>query len=118
MEHAGLLDADRGVVHLLVRDKISMMSSPQTPTWLLAQQLTQAMDDKGIEGCAQQVVDASITSAERAKALAYRLFTIADRKGWASEAYAYNALVTSWPDVLLRATELYRSAPVQMSLDI
>lgn len=118
MEHAGLLDADKGVVHLLVRDKISMVASPQTPTWLLAQQLTQAIDDRGIEGCAQQVVDASITSAERAKALAYRLFTIADRKGWASEAYAYNALVTSWADVLLRATELYRSAPVQMSLDI
>lgn len=118
MEHAGLLDADKGVVHLLVRDKISMVASPQTPTWLLAQQLTQAIDDRGIEGCAQQVVDASIASAERAKALAYRLFTIADRKGWASEAYAYNALVTSWSDVLLRATELYRSAPVQMSLDI
>ncbi len=118
MKHAGLLDADKGVVHLLVRDKISMVASPQTPTWLLAQQLTQAIDDKGIEGCAQQVVDASIASAERAKALAYRLFTIADRKGWASEAYAYNALVTSWSDVLLRATELYRSAPVQMSLDI
>ena len=40
------------------------------------------------------------------KALAYRLFTIAERKGWAQEAYAYNSLVIAWPEVQAKAAEL------------
>ena len=40
------------------------------------------------------IISDMITSEpEHAKALAYRLFTIAERKGWAQEAYAYNLLV-------------------------
>jgi hypothetical protein len=31
---------------------------------------------------------------------------IAERKGWAAEAYAYNSLVVAWPDVQSKATEL------------
>ena len=34
--------------------------------------------------------------AEAARDLAYRLYTVCDRKGWAQEALAYNSLVTSW----------------------
>jgi putative DNA methylase len=43
---------------------------------------------------------------EHAKALAYRLFQIAERKGWAAEAYACNSLVIVWPDVQSKAAEL------------
>jgi putative DNA methylase len=35
--------------------------------------------------------------AEAARTLAYRLYTICERKGWAEEALAYNTLVVSWP---------------------
>lgn len=118
MEHAGLLDADKGVVHLLGRDQIVMKTDLRTPTWLLAQQLTNALDRDGVEGCAKQAMSVSAADAEQAKALAYRLFTIADRKNWAGEAYAYNALVTSWSDVVLKAAELRRHVPVQESLGI
>ena len=118
MEHAGLLDADKGVVHLLGRDQIVMKTDLRTPTWLLAQQLTNALEKEGIEGCAKKAMDVSVADAEKAKALAYRLFTIADRKNWAGEAYAYNALVTSWSDVVLKAAELRRHVPVQESLGI
>ncbi|MBD5553164.1 MAG: hypothetical protein HDQ44_02395, partial [Desulfovibrio sp.] len=38
--------------------------------------------------------------ADSARDLAYRLFAIAERKGWSREAFDYNALVTAWPDVL------------------
>lgn len=118
MENAGLLDADKGVVHLLARDQIVMKTSLETPTWLLAQQLTNALDKDGVEGCAKQAMSVSAADAEQAKALAYRLYTIADRKNWAGEAYAYNALVTSWSDVVLKAAELRRHVPVQESLGI
>jgi putative DNA methylase len=37
--------------------------------------------------------------SEEARALAYRLYAICERKGWAQEALAYNTLVASWRDV-------------------
>lgn len=30
------------------------------------------------------------------RSLAYRLYTLCERKGWAQEARAYNELVTAW----------------------
>jgi len=56
------------------------------------------------------------SNAELAKDLAYRLYTIAERKGWAQEAYAYNALVVAWPEIQSRAAELQAITPVQTSL--
>ena len=35
--------------------------------------------------------------AEAARALAYRLFEIATKKGWAAEALVYNELAQEWP---------------------
>lgn len=32
-----------------------------------------------------------------ARALAYRLYSLVERKRWADETYAYNILVTPWP---------------------
>ncbi len=118
MEDDGLLDADKGIVHLLPRDQVKPKTSSGMPTWLLAQQLTQTLDDKGIEGCARHAALVSPSAAERAKTLAYRLFTIADRRGWASEALAYNSLVASWNEVASRASERRASTPVQQKLDI
>ena len=56
------------------------------------------------------------SEVEHAKALAYRLFTIAERKGWAQEAYAYNSLVIAWPDVQMKAAELQKVQPEQLRL--
>ena len=33
------------------------------------------------------------------RALAYRLYTLCERKGWAEEARAYNELVTAWSSI-------------------
>ena len=35
--------------------------------------------------------------AQNARDLAYRLYSICERKGWTQEALAYNSLVTAWP---------------------
>ena len=56
------------------------------------------------------------SNGEQAKDLAYRLYTIAERKGWAQEAYAYNALVIAWPDIQSKAAELQKLEPEQLSL--
>lgn len=51
---------------------------------------------------------------DRARQLAYLLFDIAERKGRAKEAVAYNSLIQAWPDLTrLAASE---SRPVQQTL--
>ena len=72
---------------------------------MITQYLIQGMDTGGIEACARLVVEFS-ASAERARDLAYRLFSLAERKGWNAEAYAYNSLVVAWPDIQQKAAEL------------
>ncbi len=43
--------------------------------------------------------------AEPIRALAYRLYTLCERKGWADDARAYNELVTAWTGVERAASE-------------
>ena len=43
--------------------------------------------------------------AEVARELAYRLYTLCERKKRAAEALAYNGLVQSWPEIARRARE-------------
>lgn len=113
----GVLYAQKGVVHLHGRDELSeKIESNEQLIWLLTQQLTHAMETGGVQACAQIVAPMFGSNAEQAKSLAYRLFTIAERKGWAGEAYAYNALVIAWPEIQSKAAELQAIKPEQMSL--
>lgn len=74
----GVLSAQKGVVHLLERQNLPKPKHDSDKIlWLLTQQLTQAMATGGVEACAEIVVGLFGSGAERAKALAYRLFTIA-----------------------------------------
>ena len=56
--------------------------------WEVSQQLVKALWDDG---------------SESARDLAYRLYAICERQGWAEDALGFNALVTSWPEILRRA---------------
>ena len=103
----GVLYAEKGVVHLLTRDEITeKIETKERNIWLLTQQLTRALEKDGLAGAAKIVANIFTSEPEHAKALAYRLFTIAERKGWAGEAYAYNSLVIAWPDVQSKAAEM------------
>jgi putative DNA methylase len=74
------------------------------------------MEKGGVNACAEIVFNIFGSNAESAKDLAYRLYTIADRKGWADEAYAYNNLVVAWPDIQTRAAELKAVVPEQLDM--
>jgi putative DNA methylase len=103
----GILYAQKGVVRLLSREEIpEKVDTDEQVIWLLTQQLTRAMDKDGIMGTARIIAGMFGSNADFAKSLAYRLFTIADRKGWTQEAYAYNSLVIAWPEVQSKAAEL------------
>ena len=63
--------------------------------------LFQQQGESGAADLIQQVG----AKAEVARDLSYRLYTICERRKWAQEAIAYNALVLSWSDVQRLAEE-------------
>lgn len=112
----GVLSAEKGIVRLLTREELPEKVDPREKSiWLLCQQLTRAMETGGVEACAQIVAPMLGSNAERAKDLAYRLYTLAERKGWTQEGYAYNALVVAWREIQSRAAELQQATPEQTS---
>jgi putative DNA methylase len=110
----GVLYAQKGVVRLLERPDLPEKINDKI-LWQLTQQLTRAMETGGVAACATLVADL-FGAAEQAKALAYRLFTIAEHQGWTQEAYAYNSLVIAWPDIQAKVAEMHSAKPVQSEL--
>lgn len=117
MASHGILFAEKGKVHLIERSELpESIHEHKGSIWLLCQQLTYKMEKEGVEGCAKAVANMFGSNAERAKDLAYRLYTIAEKKQWVQEAYAYNALVVAWPEIQSRAAELKAIQPEQISI--
>ena len=113
----GVVYAKSGTVHLIERAELpEKIDNNESCIWVLTQQLAQAMATGGVEACAKAVFMIFGSNAERAKDLAYRLYTIAEQKKWANEAYAYNALVVAWPDIQSRAAMMQRDTPEQLDL--
>lgn len=112
----GLLASVKGNVHLLDRSEVSERVDFRAPTWLTTQQLTRALEEGGVAACAKIVSQTLGGRADGAKALAYRLFTIADKRNWQQEAFAYNSLVTAWPEIQSKAAQLAVERPAQDSL--
>jgi len=98
----GFLEAGRGKVRLLRRDELSAEWDPRTDARLSMWEITQhliGLHESGGDSAAAELARQVGGSAEAARDLAYRLFTICDRKGRAQEAIPYNALVIAWPEI-------------------
>jgi putative DNA methylase len=117
LEDAGILVARAGRVRLLRRSELSPDWDPATdrrmPVWEVTQQLVRALWDEGSEAKAGDLVRRLGGIGEVARDLAYRLYAICERRGWADDALGFNALVTSWPEIARRAGS---PAPVQQEL--
>lgn len=97
--------AARGKARLLSRSELpeAWNSAWQGMVWATVQHLALALDKGGNEVAANLLGSMLPTNAANARALAYRLFSIAERKGWTEEALAYNTLVIAWPDIQRQA---------------
>ncbi|MCD8117858.1 MAG: DUF1156 domain-containing protein [Oscillospiraceae bacterium] len=112
-----IVHAAKGEVRLLERSELpEEVDDKEQNIWLLTQQLTRAMEVGGIQRCAEIVKDIFGSNGEEAKNLAYRLYSICERKNWAQEAYAYNALVVAWPEIQSRAAQLQAAPTEQMTM--
>jgi putative DNA methylase len=100
--NAGILTAKSGKARLLRRDELPKNWNPKsddrTPDWEATQHLIHALDQQGESGAAKLLSQLS-DRAEIYRDLAYRLYSICDRKGWTQEAIAYNSLVISWAEI-------------------
>ncbi|OLP15412.1 hypothetical protein BST81_26510 [Leptolyngbya sp. 'hensonii'] len=119
MVDAGILEAKGGKVRLLKRSELKSDWNPNSdsrmPDWEIAQYLIHELDQKGEMGAAELLAKLG-NRGEIARDLAYRLYSLCDRKGWAQEGIAYNSLVISWPEITRLASEFTQSQPVQSSL--
>jgi putative DNA methylase len=116
MVEAGILTSKSGKVRLLKPDELPKDWDPtkdhRLTVWEMVHQLIRALD-KG-EANAAALLAKLGTKAEVARELAYRLYTLCERKKRAQEALAYNALVQSWPEIIRLARE--RAAPQEAEL--
>lgn len=105
---AGVLAARGGKVRLLRRDELPEDWDPatdgRTTVWECTQHLVRALDDGGEKQAGALMARLGSGRSEEARELAYRLYSICDRKGWSEEARAYNSLVVSWQGIQEAAT--------------
>jgi putative DNA methylase len=109
LAEAGLLRSRAGKVRLLRREELPEDWNPATVSrltvWEVTQHLIRRLDQKGEKETAN--LKSKIGGmAEIARELAYRLYTLCERKGWAEEAGYYNSLVVAWPSMASEAFEL------------
>ncbi|RKH96253.1 DUF1156 domain-containing protein [Corallococcus sp. AB038B] len=99
LDQAGVLVSGSGKVRLLRPVEYPEDWDPRTdkrlPVWEALHQLTREFRKDGETG-AGQILGAVKGKAEAIRQLAYRLYTVCERRGWAEDARAYNDLVTSW----------------------
>ncbi|WP_333708556.1 DUF1156 domain-containing protein [Tepidimonas ignava] len=108
LAQAGVAQAAKGSVRLVKWREYPADWSPEhdarTPVWEALHQLIRALNDGG-ETDAGRLLARMPDRAEPIRALAYRLYTLCERQGWAEEARAYNELVTAWSGIEQAAAE-------------
>ena len=125
LEEAGVIVGGGGKVRLRRREELEKDWDPardrRLVDWECAQHLVRAMTAEAGGGVAEAARLAHAMGPERAenaRALAYRLYTVSERKGWTGEALACNILVASWPQIRARAAKLAAGGPAQAEMGV
>jgi putative DNA methylase len=104
---AGVVEKGRGKVRLLRWDEYpndwDPASDKRLPIWEALHHLIRALKQGG-ETAAGLLLGHLSPKAEAVRQLAYRLYTLSERQGWAEDARAYNELITSWTGIELVAS--------------
>lgn len=102
LQESGMLVARAGKVRLLGGDELADDWDPREDRritdWEATHHLVKRLMIAGESG-ASHLMRLLAERAEPVRDLAYRLFAIAERKGWSTDAQGYNSLVVSWEEV-------------------
>ncbi len=112
VEAAGLVKAGRGKVKLVHWSEYDPGTwNPQSdkrPTiWEATHHLIERLNTHGEAGSALLMTAMPPEMAAGARNLAYRLYNICERKGWADHARDYNGLVISWAEIGEQAAQIH-----------
>ncbi len=99
---AGIVSSKAGKVRLLrpaeLNDDWDPAKHKRITIWEIVQHLIRVLETGG-ETAAGELIAKIGVQAEVARELAYRLYSMCERKKRAGEALSYNALVQSWPEI-------------------
>ena len=102
IREAGVLESGGGKVRLYRWAEYPMDWNPandsRLPVWEALHQMIRVLRHHG-EGQAGRLLAAVRQHSDAIRQLAYRLYTLCERKGWAEDARAYNELITSWDNI-------------------
>jgi len=102
VKDAGVLDANGGIVRLLKWSEYSADWDPagdsRLPVWEVLHQIIRVFKSDG-ERASGLTIATVPGKAEATRQLAYRLYTLCERAGWAEDARAYNEIITSWSTI-------------------
>jgi putative DNA methylase len=115
---AGVVESGGGTVRLRKWTEYPADWDPQrdtrNPVWETLHHLIRALRQEG-ESSAGRLLAAVKSQAEPVRQLAYRLYTLCERQGWAEDARAYNELITSWTGIEAASGPI-QSVPTQRVL--
>ncbi|MXZ99495.1 MAG: DUF1156 domain-containing protein [Acidimicrobiaceae bacterium] len=94
-----------------LREGWSPLHDDRLTVWMAAQHLAAALERSESE--AAGLLHALGGHADRARQLAYLLYSKADDAGWAADAAAYNSLIAVWADLRVAAAA---AAPTQQTI--
>lgn len=119
---AGVAQSGGGTVRLLRWAEMPADWDPakdkRLPVWEGLHQLIRALNQKG-EVEAGKLLAHMAKQTEAIRSLAYRLYTLCERKKWAEDARAYNELIVSWPAVeQAMGIQAVPAGPEQLKLNI
>ena len=120
IETAGIGEARAGKFRLYERHDLPENWSPvhdaRLTVWEATQHLAAALERSESE--AAELLHALGGYGDRARQLAYLLYQKANDRGWASEAGAYNGLITAWPNLRTGAATVAAAAvaPAQQTM--
>lgn len=105
---AGVVKSGGGDVRLFKPIEYPADWSPEndnnTPVWEALHQMIRSLQTSG-ESAAGELLAGMPARADQIRNLAYRLYTLCERNGWADDARAYNELITSWQSIELASNE-------------
>lgn len=117
VRHAGVIEAGGGNVRLFRWRELDRdwdpTSDSRIPIWQVLHQMILAYQTEGDSGAAKLYAPLAGTT-EAARQLAYRLYTLCERKGWAEDARAYNEVVAGWSGIESVAAQV--KGPIQKTL--
>ena len=125
LRRSGVLNAGGGRVGLIAPADLPDDYDPRTDDrishWEVVLHLARALKRGGIDEAGRILAGAGQRGleADTLQRLAYRLYSLAERRGWAEDGLRFNNLGRSWPDIITAArTPTATGTELQTALDL